>query len=116
MGIGEVFVGLLAVLPSDTVETVLLRADHEEFGIAQTFADYRSEYFKGAEMVKVIDRDWVPLGKSDDPRAVGWGYWYGKTLATGNQTWAVIPSNVNTVDASYDADWWSEKTLRKIKR
>ena len=33
--------------------------------------------------VKVIDRDWVPLGKSDDPRAVGWGYWYGKTLATG---------------------------------
>jgi hypothetical protein len=83
---------------------------------AKTFADYRSEYFKDGEMVKVIDRNWIPLGKSDDPRAVGWGYWYGKTLATGNQTWAVIPSNVNTVDASYDADWWSEKTLRKIKR
>ncbi len=83
---------------------------------AKTFADYRSEYFKGDDMVKVIDRDWVPLGKSDDPRAVGWGYWYGKTLGTGNQTWAVIPSNVNQVDQTYDDNWWSESTLRKIKR
>jgi hypothetical protein len=83
---------------------------------AKTFADYRTEYFKGGDMVKVIDRDWVSLGKSDDPRALGWGYWYGKTLATGNQTWAVIPPKVNQVDASYDSDWWSEATLRKIKR
>ena len=83
---------------------------------AKTFADYRTEYFKGNEQVKVIDRDWVPLGKTDDPRAVGWGYWYGKTLATGNQTWAVIPASVNRVDATYDSDWWSESTLRKIKR
>jgi hypothetical protein len=83
---------------------------------AKTFGDYRTEYFKGGEQVKVIDRDWVPLGGSDDPRAVGWGYWYGKTLATGNQTWAVIPEKVNTVDAEYKDDWWSEKTLRRIKR
>lgn len=83
---------------------------------SKTFADYRSEYFKNGEMIKVVDRDWVPLGKSDDPRAVGWGYWYGKTLATGNQTWAVIPANVNTVDAEYKKDWWSESTLRRIKR
>lgn len=83
---------------------------------AKSFADYRSEYFKNGEKVKVIDRDWVPLGQGSDPRAVGWGYWYGKTLATGNQTWAVIPSNVNQVDGKYKKDWWSEKTLRKIKR
>jgi hypothetical protein len=83
---------------------------------SKTFADYRSEYFKNGEKIKVIDRDRVPLGKSDDPRAVGWGYWYGKTLATGNQTWAVIPANVNTVDADYKNDWWSESTLRRIKR
>lgn len=82
----------------------------------QSFADYRTEYFKDGEPVKVIDRHWVSLGVSDDPRTVGWGYWYGKTLATGNQTWAVIPRKVNTVDAEYDDDWWSERTLRKIKR
>ena len=82
----------------------------------KTFADYRSEYFKDGNKIKVIDRDWIPLGKSDDPRAVGWGYWYGTTLATGNETWAVIPRSVNQVNGQYDSDWWSEKTLRKIKR
>jgi hypothetical protein len=82
----------------------------------KTFADYRTDYFKGDEQVKVIDRHWVSLGTTDDPRAQGWGYWYGKTLATGNQTWAVIPSNVNQVNAEYDENWWSERTLRKIKR
>jgi len=83
---------------------------------SKTFADYRTDYFKGGEKVKVIDRDWVPLGVGDDPRAVAWGYWYGKTLATNHETWAVIPSKVNAVDAEYKKDWWSEKTLRKIKR
>jgi hypothetical protein len=82
----------------------------------KSFADYRSDYFKNGEKVKVIDRDWVPLGVSDDPRAVGWGYWYGKTLATNHETWAVIPSEVNTVDAEYKDNWWSEGTLRRIKR
>ncbi|BAN68153.1 outer membrane lipoprotein-sorting protein [endosymbiont of unidentified scaly snail isolate Monju] len=82
----------------------------------RTFADYRTEYFKDGNKIKVIDRDWVPLGKGDDPRAVGWGYWYGTTLATGHETWAVIPSEVNQVNAKYKKDWWSEKTLRKLKR
>ena len=81
-----------------------------------SFADYRTDYFKGDTQVKVIDRDWVPLGKSDDPRAVGWGYWYGKTLETEHETWAVIPEGASQVNADYDDDWWSEKTLRKIKR
>ncbi len=82
----------------------------------KTFADYRTEYFKNGNKIKVIDRDWVSLGKSDDPRAVGWGYWYGTTLATGHETWAVIPPEVNQVDHKYKNGWWSEKTLRKIKR
>lgn len=82
----------------------------------KTFADYRTEYFKGDKQVKVIDRDWVPLGKSDDPRALGWGYWYGKTLDTNHQTWAVIPPEVNQVDHKYKDGWWSERTLRRIKR
>lgn len=82
----------------------------------KTFADYRTDYFKNGEKIKVIDRDWVSLGASDDPRSVGWGYWYGKTLATNHETWAVIPAEVNAVDAEYEDNWWSERTLRKIKR
>lgn len=82
----------------------------------KTFADYRTEYFKNDKMSKIIDRDWKTLGK-DDPRELSWGYWYGKNLNTGHETWAVIPESVvryNTTDKS--AKFWSESTLRKIKR
>jgi hypothetical protein len=64
----------------------------------------------------VIDRDWQSLGE-DDVRAQYWGYWYGKTFATGHETWAVIPKKiVKTNDAKKKASFWTEKTLRKIKR
>lgn len=82
---------------------------------AKTFADLRSEYFKGSEKVKVIDRDWGSLGM-DDPRAQTWRYWYGKTFATGHETWAVIPEEVVEFNQDWDKSMWSEQTLRKIKR
>jgi hypothetical protein len=81
-----------------------------------TFADYRTEYFKDGEMVKVIDRDWVSLGL-DDKRAQSWRYWYGQTFATGHQTWAVIPDEVVVFNSDErDADFWTERTLRRIRR
>ncbi len=85
---------------------------------AKTFADYRTEYFKNGEKIKVIDRDWIPLGDGKDPRNQGWGYWYGKTLKTGHQTWAIIPKEVTLVDDQVKKpdSFWSEKSLRKIKR
>ncbi len=82
-----------------------------------TFGDYRTEYFKGGNQIKMIDRDWVSLGK-DDPRQLSWGYWYGKTLATGHETWAVIPQDAVQYDdgVKKKAGFWSERSLRKIKR
>ncbi|MGD9163420.1 MAG: outer membrane lipoprotein-sorting protein [Chromatiales bacterium] len=82
---------------------------------SKTFADYRTEYFKGDKQVKVIDRDWKSL-ELEDPRAQYWGYWYGKTFDTGHETWAVIPREIVQYDQPWDADFWSEQTLRKIKR
>ncbi|MEW8508173.1 MAG: outer membrane lipoprotein-sorting protein [Candidatus Thiodiazotropha sp.] len=81
----------------------------------KTFADYRTEYFKGDKKVKVIDRDWRSL-ELDDPRAQYWGYWYGKTFASGHETWAVIPKEIVQYNQEWASDFWSEKTLRKIKR
>jgi hypothetical protein len=81
----------------------------------KTFADYRTDYFKGDKKVKVIDRDWRSLDQ-DDPRAQYWGYWYGKSMASGHETWAVIPEGIVQFNQSWPADFWSEKTLRKIKR
>ncbi len=81
----------------------------------KTFADYRTDFFKGGEKIKVIDRDWKSLGQ-EDPRAQYWGYWYGKTFATGHETWAVIPEEIVQYNQDWDSDFWSEGTLRKIKR
>ena len=83
----------------------------------KTFGDYRVEFFKDGKLVKVIDKDWRSAGKSD-PRLLYWGYWYGKTMDTGHETWAVIPQKVNRFneEVKEDDDFWSEKELRKIKQ
>lgn len=81
----------------------------------KTFADYRTEYFKGNDKSKVIDRDWGSLGLSD-PRALYWKYWYGKDMKTGFESWAVIPKNVVRKNSDHPASLWSEETLTKIKQ
>jgi len=83
---------------------------------AKTFADYRTEYFKGGNKVKIIDRSWVSAGL-DDPRASYWGYWYGTTLATGHETMAFIPSSVTKVNHKYKKkNLWSTRTLKKMPK
>ena len=83
----------------------------------ESFADYRTDYFKDGEKVKVIDRDWKAVADATDPRQVYWGYWYGKTFATGHETWAVIPPEVVEYNNSErEPNLWSERTLRKIRR
>ena len=66
-------------------------------------------------MVKVIDRHWKSFGEADK-RSQYWGYWYGKTLDTEHETWAVIPEGVSKRNEDIDRGFWSEATLRKIKR
>jgi hypothetical protein len=83
-----------------------------------SFADYRTLYFKDGELIKVIDRDWglVNNEKNSDPRALFWKYWYGLDLRTGQESWAVIPQKVVEYDKRRKNAFWTEKTLRKIKR
>jgi len=83
---------------------------------ADSFADYRTEFFKNGKKIKVIDRDWQSVDAGDKRQSV-WGYWYGKTFATGHETWAVIPKQVVTYnDKKLKPKLWTERTLRKIKR
>lgn len=82
----------------------------------KSFADYRTDYFKAGKKIKRIDRDWKTLAGGNDPRQVSWGYWYGKNLKTGHETWAVIPEAVVAYNQKKKASFWSERTLRKIKR
>jgi len=82
------------------------------------FADYRTLYFKNGELIKVIDRDWgrVNADEEGDPRALFWKYWYGLDLRTGKQSWAVIPQKVVEINSDRKNSFWTEKTLRRIKR
>lgn len=82
----------------------------------KTFADYRTEYFKGGNKIKTIDRSWISASL-DDPRASYWGYWYGKTYGSGHESMAFIPSKVTKVNHKYKkSNLWSAKTLRKIPK
>ncbi|HIF51487.1 MAG TPA: outer membrane lipoprotein-sorting protein, partial [Thiotrichaceae bacterium] len=83
---------------------------------AKTFADYRTEYFKGGKHIKTIDRSWVSANL-DDPRASYWGYWYGKTNTTGHETMAFIPSTITKVNHKYKKkNLWSTTTLKKMPK
>jgi hypothetical protein len=82
----------------------------------KTFADYRTEYFKGGNKIKFIDRSWVDAGL-DDPRSMYWGYWYGSTLDTGHETLAFIPRSVSVVNKKFaNKNLWSTQTLRRMPK
>ena len=82
----------------------------------KTFGDYRTEYFKGDKMVKIIDRDWGSLGEDYDPRQAFWKSWYAKDLNTGKESWAVIPRDVVKVNTNKPNSYWTPRTLTKLKR
>jgi hypothetical protein len=84
----------------------------------ESFADYRTVYFKNDELIKVIDRDWGVVTGIDtkDPRALFWKSWYGADLRTGRESWAVIPQDSLEINSDRDATFWSERTLRRLKR
>jgi hypothetical protein len=84
----------------------------------QSFADYRTLYYKDDKLIKVIDRDWGLLNteKEGDPRALFWKYWYGVDLRTGQESLAIIPREVVEINSDRRNGFWTERTLRKIKR
>lgn len=84
----------------------------------KSFADYRTLYYKDGELIKIIDRDWglVNANSEGDPRGLFWKYWYGLDLKTGKESLAVIPRKVVTFNSDLSNNFWTERTLRKIKR
>jgi len=82
----------------------------------ESFADYRTVYFKDGKMVKIIDRDWgvVSEGRRGDPRALFWKYWYGVDLVSKRESWAIVPQSIIEHDTDTPNSFWSERTLRKL--
>ena len=81
----------------------------------ETFADYRSVYYRGGQILKVIDKSWRGMGLAD-PRAQYWQYWYARTESDGQQGMAFAPPDAVRWDDDLDPGLWSESTLRRIRR
>jgi len=87
-----------------------------------TFADYRTLYYKDEKEIKLIDRNWQPMnGRSglkdvEDPRALYWVMWYGKNLVTGHETMAVIPPSVGEWNTDIPDSTWSIRNLERSRR
>ena len=81
----------------------------------ETYADYRTEYFKDGKKIKVIDRDWVSMGLTD-PRGVYWRYWYGKNLTNGHETMISFPEEVISWNLDRAEDFWSDDVLKGLRR
>jgi hypothetical protein len=82
---------------------------------ASSFADYRSVYYRAGSPVKVIDKSWrsMQIPGSDAPY---WVYWYAHTPESGQEGMAYVDPTAVAWDSVIDADFWSERTLRRIRR
>jgi len=80
-----------------------------------TFAMYRTVYFKDSERMKTIDIDWRALNHPD-PRVLSPNFIYVKSDTTNIESFLVIPKE--TIDWNVDIKnkFWSERTLKKIRR
>jgi hypothetical protein len=81
----------------------------------ETFADYRSEFYKDGRLLKRIDKDWHSMDL-DDPRGLFWSYWYAISPGDGNQGMAFIDPRAVSWNDDLHADVWSESNLRRSKR
>jgi len=89
--------------------------ERETWVDVETFADYRSVYYRNGEVLKVIDKAWRPMGL-EDPRAQYWVYWYARTEGSRQEGMAFVPPDAVRWNTDLDPDLWSERTLRQIRR
>ena len=83
---------------------------------SETFADYRTDYYKDAKLIKRIDRDWESMPDIDDPRGVYWRYWYAISYDTGHETMVAVPAEMVKWNREMENEFWSIDTLRQMRR
>ncbi|MCB0421830.1 MAG: outer membrane lipoprotein-sorting protein [Bdellovibrionales bacterium] len=81
---------------------------------AQTFADYRTEYYAGGQLIRVVEKNWGPMGM-EDPRIQGWSYMYGYDLRKNTES-MFLQVDRNTTWKPKDGEFWSDQTLRRLHR
>ena len=80
-----------------------------------SFADYRSNYYKDGNKIKVIDKAWKSMNLAD-VRGQYWLYWYGEDLRTGAKGMAWAAADKIKWNQKVRRKFWSLATLRKLSR
>ncbi|MDJ0807168.1 MAG: outer membrane lipoprotein-sorting protein [Gammaproteobacteria bacterium] len=81
----------------------------------QSFAIYRTVYFKDAKKIKTVSVDWQSLGL-DDPRITYPRYIYGVLHESGRDSLVYIPRGTIQHNVDLPDRFWSELTLKKKAR
>lgn len=81
----------------------------------QSFAPYRTVYYKGDKRIKTISVDWQPLGEGD-PRIVYPSWIYSLLDESGRDSLVYIPRSTIQVNVDLPDRFWSELTLKKKAR
>jgi hypothetical protein len=76
---------------------------------------YRTVYFKDSKRIKTIDIDWNELDHPD-PRVLSPNFIYAKSDVTNIESFLVIPKETIDWNTDIKNKFWSERTLKKIKR
>lgn len=77
----------------------------------QTFALYRTVYYKNAEKIKSVFVDWQSLNQPD-PRLVFPRYIYALSHEDGSDTMLYVPVSTIKLNPDLPDEFWSEDTLR----
>jgi len=88
---------------------------HISFIDTSSFGTYRSQYYKNNELIKTVDMDWQSL-KQEDPRMVYPAYLYSKSDINQSESLFILPRETVYWDLNLKNKFWSESSLRRIKR
>ncbi|MCB0392275.1 MAG: outer membrane lipoprotein-sorting protein [Bdellovibrionales bacterium] len=78
---------------------------------AESYADYRTEYFRNNQLVKEVEKNWLPVGLPM-PRALIFSHWYVKDFNRGTESLLMMqPLKKETTP-----DMFTEAFLRKSHR
>jgi len=83
---------------------------------SESFSDYMTEYYKDEKLIKKVYRHWIDVPSLNDSTKKMWYYWYSIDTQTGYEMLTYAPQKLIKINQKKSKSFWSEKTLRKIKR
>lgn len=81
----------------------------------ETHAPYRVEYYRHGTLIKTIETDWQPV-PGGGPQQVYPHFIFGRSLSEQRESLILVPPETVRFNQPVKLGFWSERTLRKIRR